>query len=693
MRAGWARIGQQALLGAAILAGALVSSCGDGISYAQRADPTNSYKDYKPANHGQADIIGIGEPISARQARANATLTIKGRYDLEQVMGKIAATYNVAVRWGNGVRQNRRKDILINGLGFDEARSYIEDSYDIQIIREGERRLLILPSANEPRLAAFNPGDNVPLSSALKGLAQQCGYNLVISENKEQLANTRVSTQLKNVTCYDAFEALLNPHGLSLVNNGDFYTIGGLPQREWTLNLYEPERTEQIHVNYSSSFGSSSGSGGSSGGSGSGGSSGGGSGESSNVSGGTNDISIKYDRNLWSDLETDLNQLLLSSCNLPGAGAAEPQSQPAEAPTLLPPPVTGNGSVPKGGNPAPAAGGASTPLTFQQANAAAAGASGGSGSPSACGYVRIDRSVGMVQMRAPLAVLNEADQIIQRVADIASRRLMLEARVVAVTRDRGYSQNGKLSTGAGATNHDGTTGADTPDGVISSLASGSSVTAALTRQLAAISSGNTSLYGLSFKSPNLDVVMGLLENYGTTYELMHPVMELMDRQRATLIDGRNEKYFVIQSTSTTSTATTTSNSVDERSQFVGLQFSASAQIADSSQDLNTISLQIPITSIVKNVDIPNPNFTGAAGTSASSGQAPVVSTRLIDQQVRIRDGEIKVIGGLTRTVAVDTESGLPVVRELTGIGKLFNNENITYEQVEFVVLLQVKRLT
>jgi type II secretory pathway component GspD/PulD (secretin) len=282
-------------------------------------------------------------------------------------------------------------------------------------------------------------------------------------------------------------------------------------------------------------------------------------------------------------------------------------------------------------------------------------------------------------MRGPVAVLNEADQIIQRVADIASRRLLLEARVVAVTRDRSYDQDGKLRFGRKG------------NGATEGIGTGSSVTSSLTNELANISQGTTNLYGAAISKLNLDVVMGLLESYGTTYELMHPMMELMDRQRATLIDGRNEKYFVIQSTSTTGTATTTSASVDERSQFVGLQFSASAQISEDASEPHTVSLQIPITSIVKTVDIPNPNYDGTNG-SPTSGKAPIAATRLIDQKVRIRDGEIKVIGGLTRTLAVDNESGLPVVREVSGLGKLFNTEGITYEQVEFVVLLQVKKL-
>lgn len=171
----------------------LVASCSD-MSFVQRNSPANPYKDYQVQNRKNASVIGMGEPISTRTMSANATISMSGQYDAEQILQKIAGTYNVAIRWGNGVRKGKRTAVLMNNLTFDEARNYIEDVYDIQIIKEGERRLLILPSASEPRLASFNPGTNVTLSQALRGLAEQCNYNLVISENKEQLGKIRVST-------------------------------------------------------------------------------------------------------------------------------------------------------------------------------------------------------------------------------------------------------------------------------------------------------------------------------------------------------------------------------------------------------------------------------------------------------------------------------------------------------------------
>lgn len=649
--------------GLAVVGVALVLGSCSNISYTQRNSPANPYKDYRTENSSNASVLGIGQPISTRQLSANATMTLSGQYDVDQVMQKIAGTYNVAIRWGNGVRKAKRQNVMLNNLTFDEVRNYVEDVFDIQIIKEGERRLLVLPSASEPRLTSFNPGNNVTLSQALRGLAEQCNYNLVINENKEQLSQIRVTTTLKDVTCYDAFEALLNPHGLSLVNAGDYITIGGLPQRQWTVNLYEPERNEQIQVNYSSDF--SSGGGESSSSSSSSGSSGGGDSQSA---GGSNKVAIKYERNLWKDLQDDLDELIKSNCPAPlDAASSFPSEQTA---TLLPPPSTGGkGSQDKSlveQTPQP---------QIQPQVAPVAAATGAEADNQRCGYVRINKSVGLVQMKAPRSVLDEANEIIQRVQDIASRRLLLEARVLAVSRTRNFDQQSRLRVGG---NQDNTSLSGSFIG---------SITSALTRDLATYDAANlATVGGISAKSDNLDAVVGMLEKYGTTYELMHPMMELMDRQRATLIDGRNEKYFILKSTTTTGTATSTSSDVEERNQFLGLQFSASAQVSDNTGEPHTIALQIPITSLAKTVNVPS----GTSGTVA--GVAPIANTRLIDQKVRIRDGEIKVIGGLTKTVAVDSESGVPIIRDIPALGKLANEEGISYEEVEFVVLLQVKRL-
>lgn len=615
-------------LGIALLA-LTVTACGE-VSEVQKKSPSNAFKDYE--NMATA-VIGVGEPISKRQMKANATIKMDGSLTLENVIRRVAAAYNVAVRWDNGVRKNMRRKVLVSDLTFDEVRSYLEDVYEIQIVREGERRLLILPSADEPRIKEFAPGVNVRLSQAIRGLAKECGMNLVISENKKILAETLVTTSLRDVTCRDAMSSLLVPHGLSLVDAGDYFTIGGYPTREWTLDLYEMELSETKSISYQSEF------------------SGGGE-ENESSSGGEVKIEITNERDIWEELEDNLSALVDKSCD-----ESEAQAE-SVAPILAPPGDTG-GFVMAGD---------------ETANASSSSSNKDKGS-FVCGYVRVNRSVGIVQMRAPVPVLEQADEIIQRVQDIASRRLLIEARVIAVTKNRGFQQGANFTSDPA---HDEFTQLNLGHKAnLDETLDFGSIAARLTALTASDGGGF-----ITAQSNSLALVAKLAEQFGTTYQLMSPTMEVMDRQRAVLVDGRNEKYFIIEEdTETTEVGTSTTVTATERTQFVGLQFSVAAQVAEGNTP-HTIDIQVPMLEISRYVTVPD----------GSGSQVPVVTSRIIDQKVRVRDGEIKVIGGLNRTIAVDRESGVPLLRGIPVAGKLFNEEDVSYEDVEFIVLLQARRV-
>jgi hypothetical protein len=633
----------------------VVGSCAD-VSYVQTESPNNPYKDYKSESAKAKAIVGVGEPISRRQMRSNAVFSMKGKYALQDVMHRVAGVYNVAVRWGNGVRRNTRHNVLLSNLSFDEARTYVEDVFDVQIVREGERRLLILPSASEPRIEEFAPGANITLADAVRGLADECGFNMVISENKKVLTSTRVTTNLKDVTCYDAFAALLHPYGMSLVDKGDYYAIGGLPTRQWTLNLHEPERDDEREASYTSTFSGSNEETG-----------------SEQELGGAAKVKVKSIRRLWNELAVDLNNLLSHACReFMSTSRAGSSSSSNFEPSLLPPPdlVAGGGS----------SGGGSSG-TNSSGSVGGSGISGLSTTSSnrsgSCGYVRINHSVGLVQMSAPESVLDRADDIIRQVEDVASRRLLLEARVLAVKRERFFDQGGSITGSASGTNND----------LLDRLGF-SSITAAVQETILQNVTNTPGGLNLNIDGGNLDAVVRAVERFGTTYLLMQPTIELMDRQQATLVDGSSQPYIIRDaSTETTTAGAITSFETDLKFQFFGLQFAASAQVADYGEP-HTVNVQIPI--LTKVGDFQNPIFSGS--NQIGVDPIPIPETRLIDQKVRIRDGEIKVIGGLTKTIAVDKEAGVPLLREIPAFGKLANQEGISFENVEFVVLLQVKRL-
>lgn len=591
------------------LAAILVASCGDS-QHLKQETPTRLYKDYDESRNN-ASVIGVGEPISKRRMNANATLKVSGYNSLEDVVRRVANTYNLAVRYGDGVRKSEGKEIIIADLTFDEARNYIEDVYSVQIVREGERRILILPSIDEPRIDKFEPGTNVSLSQFVRGLARQCDYNLVITENKKALSSTFVTASFEDITCRDAFDAVLSPHGLALIDEGDHYSLGGFPSKRWVINLYEPKRTETQTLNYSSTV----------------------SGEGDNTtssSGGSGTIETTFERDLWAELKSDLEELITKTCD----------------------------------------------EFTDTVSANAEGAESASSEDSNCGYVRINPTVGLVQMKAPQGILSSAEEIIRRVEEVASRRLLVEARIIAVSKDRSFEKGGQF----GAKDEDGK--------IVLKTASGNSpinVSSLLNNaDLAGFSAENAFGGSLGVFTSNLDAAVRFAESFGTTYQLMQPTIEVMDRQRAVMVDGRNEVYFIGEREQDTSDDPDRGDTLtyEDKYQFVGIQFSVVAQIGEEGEP-HTLAIQVPMTDIQRFV--PNPD-------SAVVSQVPVVTTRVIDQKVRIRDGEVKVIGGLTRRTAVDKDSGIPILREAPISGNVFNEEEITYQDLEFIVLLQVKRL-
>ncbi len=616
----------------------VLGACSNNVTYTEKENPANAYKDYRG---NDKTVLGVGKTISQRKSEANATISFKSKYSVEEAINKYAKKYSLSVEWEDEVDKFAEKRLTATKQTFNEARAYLEDVYGVSIIRIRDRAIKVMVPATVSKIESFNPGPNVRLSEAVNGLASICDINLVIADYKKVLSTEKITTNLQNISCKQAFEAILDPFGLSLKSRGTHYTIAGLPYKEWQLDLHEQKREESQEVNYSSEF------------------SGGGDDADSGsvISGGKSSTRQTYSRDLWKGLEDDLKELLDQSCkNSKDLG----YTGGSEIPASLPDPITGQVS---GGS-------------MESASSAS--------TQKPCGYVRVNADIGVVQMQAPRKVIEKADDMIHTLEEIASRRLLVEARILAVSKTRSFNRGADVSVSGNVGSTDFSLGFNptTP------LSGSNSSVAGTLSTLLSTTDGALTGGGLGFKAGDLDAVVRYVESFGTTYALMKPTLEVMDRQKATLIDGRNEKYFLktgeIDNSGDTPVVTT---DLEEKIQFVGIQFSVSAQIAENEDDLHTISLQIPITDILRYEDEDI-----LLGTETLPIRVPIASTRVIDQKVRARDGEIKVIGGLTKTIAVDKETGVPLLKDVPVAGNAFSEESVTYEDVEFVVLLQVKKL-
>jgi general secretion pathway protein D len=103
-----------------------------------------------------------------------------------------------------------------------------------------------------------------------------------------------------------------------------------------------------------------------------------------------------------------------------------------------------------------------------------------------------------------------------------------------------------------------------------------------------------------------------------------------------------------------------------------------------------------ISRIVGNVADPNPSLAapcgaagaGLAGCASITSNIPVIQTREMESLINVNSGQIAVMGGLIQDRVNDIEDSVPGANRLAGIGRLFENKNLTSTKTELVVFMR-----
>lgn len=69
---------------------------------------------------------------------------------------------------------------------------------------------------------------------------------------------------------------------------------------------------------------------------------------------------------------------------------------------------------------------------------------------------------------------------------------------------------------------------------------------------------------------------------------------------------------------------------------------------------------------------------------------PDVTRRLINNEVRVADGQTVILGGLRRKVSCDTKEAIPFLGELPGVGKLFSHTSMHDNSTEMFIFITPK---
>lgn len=300
--------------------------------------------------------------------------------------------------------------------------------------------------------------------------------------------------------------------------------------------------------------------------------------------------------------------------------------------------------------------------------------------------VVVNAQAGVVVVRAMPAKLREIEEYLETVESIAQRQVIIEAKIIEVTLSEGYQAG--INWVAVAQNSKGDTftfgqrtppagfGGDFDDlgGAPILLEPGNATSGFLSTTLGGA-------FAMAFDIGDFNSFIELLEAQGETRVLSSPRVATLNNQKAVIKAGSDE-YFVtnVSSQTVTGTASSTSRDIELTRFFSGIALDVTPQIsADGTIILHIHPTVSEVTDQQKVITV-----------SGESDTLPLAFSEIreTDTIVRAKSGQIIVIGGLMRTSSRTDVFGIPVLRHIPGIGKLFQSTREIETKTELVILLR-----
>jgi MSHA biogenesis protein MshL len=268
----------------------------------------------------------------------------------------------------------------------------------------------------------------------------------------------------------------------------------------------------------------------------------------------------------------------------------------------------------------------------------------------------INPIAGTITISALAAQLDEIDLFIKTFEASIQRQVLIEAKIVEVNLDRSFEFGIDWNAVASA----GTAG----------LTVRSSTTPRTT--------GNVE-FTLSGGPGQITTVLNALETQGDVRVLSSPRVSALNNQRAVFDVTTGEIVFQVRTTLVPNPVgpATPLSEITPQQVNVGIVLDVLPQIGAD----NTVTMNIRpvVTSVARTA-----SFTGPDGTQF---QAPVIDTRETDTMARLRGNETIIIGGLMQTRRERVRSGVPGLRSIPLLGRLFTSYRDVERKAELVIFL------
>jgi MSHA biogenesis protein MshL len=289
-------------------------------------------------------------------------------------------------------------------------------------------------------------------------------------------------------------------------------------------------------------------------------------------------------------------------------------------------------------------------------------------------YVIANPETGIISVRATLRQHASVREFIDKVMNNARRQVMIEATIVEVSLSDQYQQ-----------------------GINWSLLSnfGLSMTQVAAAQV--VTSPVATIGTIRFNNPgtgkaNLSGLVQMLESFGKLHVLSSPKLSVLNNQTGLVKVVNETVYFTVDVTLAAPVAVGVTPGRDTfvsnvHTVPVGFMMYVTPQIGADSEI--TLNLRPTITRIRGYATDPVSALIAAStGITIPPNLIPQIQTREIESILRVRNGDIAVLGGLMQDERQGDTSQIPGLGSVHGLGELFKSRNDTNTKTELVIFLR-----
>lgn len=509
------------------------------------------------------------------------------------------------------------------------------------------------PKISETQLVSIAVTDDVPLKDVLLELARLAGVDIELDAG----ISGGISFIANNKPFNKVVERIASMAALRYtMRDGVLRIERDLPYIDsYQLDFLNIERSSTSDVNISTNVLSA-------GGGDSGGSEGSGSGRSGNAglnTGSTQTINSITESDFWQSLENGLRQILSYT---PASKVAAVSLFSVDGENVA---VQGNPNVVN-----PAFRQQQTENAPRDAEVLDNGA-----------FYVLNRQAGMLTISASERQHKLVDRFIDRIRNNASAQVLIEAKIVEVALSDQYQSgiewatlSNKIGLNTNFNPVDFTNGGFTatlPDNLISGL------------------TGDTD----GPAGADLNDFISLVERFGTTRTLSSPRLHAINNQQAVLTFAENFVYFEInveRETDTTSGTNQELLTVDSEVKTVPIGIILTLQ-PSINVDSGEITLMVrPTLSRVTNfVTDPAVAFLATQGGGLNiENNIPVVEVRELDSILKLKSGQVMIIGGLMEDSSANTDTGVPGVSSVPWLGNLFKSVEKEDTKRELIIFIR-----